>query len=77
MYMLCGYLYLKANTSGFTITNNKNVTKTVVFVIENDGTSEVSTSINGTQLTIGAGERIVVEIASTHKDIFISKKYVN
>lgn len=77
MYMLCGYLYLKANTSGFTITNNKNATKTVVFVIENDGTSEVSTSINGTQLTIGAGERIVVEIASTHKDIFISKKYVN
>lgn len=77
MYMLCGYLYLKANTSGFTITNNKNVTKTVVFVIENDGTSEVSTSINGTQLTIEAGEMIVVEIASTHKDIFISKKYVN
>lgn len=77
MYMLCGYLYLKANTSGFTISNNKGVTKTVFFVIENDGTSEVSTSINGTQLTIGAGEKIVIEVTSTHKDIFISKKYVN
>lgn len=77
MYMLCGYLYLKANTSGFTITNNKNVTKNVVLIIENDGESEVSTSINGTQLNIEAGSKMVIEISSTHKDIFISRKYVN
>lgn len=77
MYELCGCVYLKAQSNNITIVNPYNVTKTATVIIENNEASNITTSVNGIQISINSGEKIVLEVTSTHKDIFISKKYVN
>lgn len=76
-FFMCGNVYLKANSNGFTITNDNNVDKTFVVIIENNESSNIDTSINNVPISVQAGSKIVMEIIATYKDILINKKYVN